>query len=242
MKKKFGFTLAEVLITLGIIGVVAALTAPALVKNSGQAKIGPQLAKFVNTWETASEQLMMDEGVSRLTSIVPYDGGSDEDSDEVKKQKKSTFQENLPKKLSKYMIMSPTDKKFIIVNPDNTSRNTYDKNNYVLKDGTIIHVSFHMSKYGAKGAYLGNIGELYVGLKGPDKENKVARDAFLFKIDDSGLLVPYCSNTLKWLDDSGYYTNEFCKCDPNHKDGSDGKYHAVACTGAIADNGWKADY
>jgi prepilin-type N-terminal cleavage/methylation domain-containing protein len=39
MKKKFGFTLAEVLITLGIIGVVAALTAPALVKNSGTAKI-----------------------------------------------------------------------------------------------------------------------------------------------------------------------------------------------------------
>ena len=29
--KKSGFTLAEVLITLGIIGVVAALTAPALV-------------------------------------------------------------------------------------------------------------------------------------------------------------------------------------------------------------------
>jgi prepilin-type N-terminal cleavage/methylation domain-containing protein len=56
--KKNGFTLAEVLITLGIIGVVAALTAPALVKNSGQAKIGPALAKFVNTFETGCEQMM----------------------------------------------------------------------------------------------------------------------------------------------------------------------------------------
>ena len=30
MKKRFGFTLAEVLITLGIIGVVAAMTIPTL--------------------------------------------------------------------------------------------------------------------------------------------------------------------------------------------------------------------
>lgn len=31
--KKFGFTLAEVLITLGVIGVVAALTLPSVVAN-----------------------------------------------------------------------------------------------------------------------------------------------------------------------------------------------------------------
>ena len=40
---KQGFTLAEVLITLGIIGVVAALTAPALVQNAGNAKVVPTL-------------------------------------------------------------------------------------------------------------------------------------------------------------------------------------------------------
>ena len=33
MKKRFGFTLAEVLITLGIIGVVAAMTMPILYTN-----------------------------------------------------------------------------------------------------------------------------------------------------------------------------------------------------------------
>lgn len=49
-----GFTLAEVLITLGIIGVVAALTAPALVQNAGTAKIGPTLAKVVSTLENAN--------------------------------------------------------------------------------------------------------------------------------------------------------------------------------------------
>lgn len=33
MVKKFGFTLAEVLITLGIIGVIAALTLPSLIQK-----------------------------------------------------------------------------------------------------------------------------------------------------------------------------------------------------------------
>ena len=34
MTKRFGFTLAEVLITLGIIGVVAAMTIPTLIANT----------------------------------------------------------------------------------------------------------------------------------------------------------------------------------------------------------------
>ena len=44
---KKGFTLTELLITLGIIGVVAALTAPALNINANNAKAGPALAKAV---------------------------------------------------------------------------------------------------------------------------------------------------------------------------------------------------
>ena len=36
MTKRFGFTLAEVLITLGIIGVVAAMTIPTLIAQTVQ--------------------------------------------------------------------------------------------------------------------------------------------------------------------------------------------------------------
>lgn len=48
MKNK-AFTLAEVLITLGIIGVIAALTMPTMVNNGAKAKIGPELASVVST-------------------------------------------------------------------------------------------------------------------------------------------------------------------------------------------------
>ena len=70
MKKKLGFTLAEVLITLGIIGVVAALTAPALVQNAGTAKVGPTLAKVVSTMENANEQILHDEESTKLSSVA----------------------------------------------------------------------------------------------------------------------------------------------------------------------------
>lgn len=37
--KKFGFTLAEVLITLGIIGIVATMTIPVLISNHQNEKL-----------------------------------------------------------------------------------------------------------------------------------------------------------------------------------------------------------
>ena len=66
--KKFGFTLAEVLITLGIVGVVAALTAPALVQNAGSAQVGPKLAKAVNTFEVANENMLNDTGAATVVA------------------------------------------------------------------------------------------------------------------------------------------------------------------------------
>ena len=47
--RKFGFTLAEVLITLGIIGIVAALTIPNIVQNYKRKSYSTQLKKTYNT-------------------------------------------------------------------------------------------------------------------------------------------------------------------------------------------------
>lgn len=73
MKKK-GFTLAEVLITLGIIGVVAALTAPALIQNTGSAKVGPTLAKAVTTFEVANQNMFNAIDVTGIKGIASAAG------------------------------------------------------------------------------------------------------------------------------------------------------------------------
>ncbi len=54
MTKKFGFTLAEVLITLGIIGVVAAMTIPTLIANTNSAKFRSQFKKSLSTLNQAA--------------------------------------------------------------------------------------------------------------------------------------------------------------------------------------------
>ena len=53
MMKKSGFTLAEVLITLGIIGVVAAMTIPNLIANTNGAKFRSQFKKTISTLNQA---------------------------------------------------------------------------------------------------------------------------------------------------------------------------------------------
>ena len=57
--KKFGFTLAEVLITLGVIGIVAAMTLPAIVQNHKRKEATARLKKF---YSTMSQAVMLAEG------------------------------------------------------------------------------------------------------------------------------------------------------------------------------------
>ena len=53
MKRRFGFTLAEVLITLGIIGVVAAMTIPTLMNSTGQAEFKSVFKKAISALNQA---------------------------------------------------------------------------------------------------------------------------------------------------------------------------------------------
>ena len=77
-QKKAAFTLAEVLITLGIVGVVAALTLPALLTNV-QAKIrAEQIRSAKYKFSLATEKM------ARLNLIGPYDS-TDAFVDELQK-------------------------------------------------------------------------------------------------------------------------------------------------------------
>lgn len=67
--KKQGFTLAEILLILAIIGVVAALAIANLVQNLGGAKVGPKLAKFVSQFELAAESAKNREEVKKLSNM-----------------------------------------------------------------------------------------------------------------------------------------------------------------------------
>ena len=68
--KKLGFTLAEVLITLTIVGVIAAMTLPSLTANVQKSQVGPALAKAVNTLENANRMALQQNEVRDLSAAI----------------------------------------------------------------------------------------------------------------------------------------------------------------------------
>ena len=83
MKKFAAFTLAEVLITLAIIGVVAALTIPTVIINYQKKMYVTQLKKAYNNLTNGFKTMMANEGVTKLSdtalwSKMPSDIGMSE--------------------------------------------------------------------------------------------------------------------------------------------------------------------
>lgn len=78
MTRKLGFTLAEVLITLGIIGVVAAMTIPSLMNSTGQAEFKTGMKKALSVLNQAVTMNVALDGndFSAMTTTVTNQSGS----------------------------------------------------------------------------------------------------------------------------------------------------------------------
>lgn len=232
--KKFGFTLAEVLITLAIIGVVAALTTPALVKNSGQAKIGPSLAKFVNSFETGIEQMFHHESLSSVTSndlsllpkyvVLTGLDGTYEFTDALGKNKYSVTSSaaELQEQVDKLAVQEVQEGHHGIEEfSDYTIRmfaqavaaaNGVTNTVYQMKDGSIVAIlprdvgNIVINQEGS-GSYKNMIAEVLYDIDGNKAQNKAGKDVFAFFLDGNGTLVPVGSNAHKTLGWGGLFVS-----------------------------------
>ncbi len=75
MNKKNAFTLAEILITLSIVGVIAALTMPTLVINYRKEAQAVQIRKFSQELASAIDMFITAEGKTSLASTYIFDAG-----------------------------------------------------------------------------------------------------------------------------------------------------------------------
>ncbi len=68
------FTLAEVLITLGIIGIVAAMTMPALITKHQKKVVATRVKQFASVWQQAYRQVEYEQGTGLFWgTLVPKD-------------------------------------------------------------------------------------------------------------------------------------------------------------------------
>ena len=254
--KKHGFTLAEVLITLGIVGVVAALTAPALVQNAGSAQIGPKLAKAVSTFEIANENLLTTEGSNSLASISATPGSS------------ATSIENYVDSLSNYMKISYYDEssssekyetllanydgsKFTFISGGGLQAALYSmhtlyakKNLAISKDGVLYGIGKAGTSTVSQTPQKSPFGIVLIDVNGITKPNRLGKDVFAFLLMQDGSLRPVGSSS--WastaLGDDTLNTMYNWKTGTSDKCNETSVTSGWTCAGSIYENNQKVIY
>jgi prepilin-type N-terminal cleavage/methylation domain-containing protein len=175
MRRK-GFTLAEVLITLGIIGVVATLTMPGLVANY-QKKV--QLVHLKKTYNRMAEAIRLYEVDTGIFSDL-YAAGMTEQA------KADEFMEtyfNTVKKCPGTVTGCFATNYNFITGANYPASNMVSTTSYILADGTAVR--FYVSVNPGTGGRIGVLAIDTSSLKGP---NVLGRDLFFITLYKNGLM------------------------------------------------------
>lgn len=224
MMKKNGFTLAEVLISLAIIGVVAAITLPSLILNVEKRKVGPSVMKAVNTLESATSLALQKYNVRKLTDI---------------KTNGDTTQEErllIGLALTDFTKLSPVPYQPKV-------GETLDGEPYATKDG-IVFLDKAFDGIATEKGVQGAAYQINIDINGEKGPNKYGRDIFLLYVLDNGEVAPSGSYSLyKRYSQTGYWLES---CKTFDKEDQEAKKEppvdTKTCAGAIVDNGGRVLY
>ena len=224
--KKAAFTLAEVLITLGIIGVVAAITLPTLIQNYQKQVYVTQLKKVVNTLENNSRKILADEGVDSLFDTPLYSvDGSISDGAHDYKLNKDYFEKHY--KLTP--LSETTEYAKVIESVKNGIGGNIDKfYNYYSNDGACITVASNASRF---------VGlELIVDTNCDKRPNKAGYDRFYIPTLENGLIT-LSNDGLEAADCTSEFLDEL-----EENAAMQLVFGGGACFKRIVQDGWKINY
>ena len=253
-----GFTLAEVLITLGVIGVVAALTIPTLIANHRKQEYTARLKKGYTVINSGFQQLILNNGCEGNFDALRCTGlFGDDDS---YKAENPQWVENIDREIRKVFNVTKTCKvndtscaiQYRYLSGGLTSKLWFnDGYTFITSDGYMIYLS-----YGKCTDYPNSIspklksicGWISFDVNGFKKPNQYGRDFFEFVISQSGYLYPAVSVDYAqavagegWETSTSYWRNSPGQCGkpgekpPSNAGGSN-------CAARIMENGWKMDY
>jgi len=203
LMRSAGFTLEEVLITLGIIGVVAAITIPNMITNYQKRVWVAQLQKSYATLNQGFKRMLADDNVSALSETETFNSiGGDEIEGTDNKYKACTrlddinsdacaeFYKNFAKyfKVAEIRKLTEQDKYKVTRLNKIVAFNPYTDTAIMLMDGTLIwYPNFYSNSYNGTDKDLsGRVGGFNFdvnGLKGP---NIVGRDIFVLHVGNNG--------------------------------------------------------
>lgn len=214
--KKEGFTLAEVLITLVIVGVVAAMTIPSLVNRTNKEELRTGLLKAQSVLSGVLERYYIENGIRISPSSLEGMGL------ELKLKKAIMPYFSVAKDCGKDTCFNSSYNPYKTFNNEtNLGYGNIDDGQFVLDDGMIVLLENNYSSM-----------FISVDVNGEKNPNRAGYDLFCFQINSDGNLLPmgaegtalysatdeYCSKTsddnknglgctAKALKDSNYFKN-----------------------------------
>ena len=263
--KKHGFTLAEVLITLGIIGVVAALSAPSLVLNSRDQANGAKLAVAVSTLENAFSAAMAQEGVNDLRRSTLW-------STLLSTSSRMDDNQRFVGNLSKYMNLNgvaedvndiyDASHRASVMTVSGGKGDTLNNTEFghavpvMMKNGAVCFIetfrnadALSESQAVDAGTALRAIAaNVYIDVNGRQAPNTIGRDLFYFVLGQNGILYPFggydygqaFGHGFNYRNDSKIDNGNF-KCPPILLESEDyGK--GWGCTGRIVEENYTMTY
>ena len=180
--RRCAFTLAEVLVTLGIIGVVSAMTVPSLVQNYQRQSYVTQLHKVYNEMQQAFQQELTESNALNLVEARLTDADSIDAF--LKKHFKVVTdceEESVPCFASEYTSLDGSKKSGIVGN----KRLTFDRC-VTIASGASICLSSILSE---REEILA--GGLYIDVNGPKGPNIGGRDMFTMRYYNDGSIDVY---------------------------------------------------
>ena len=221
------FTLAEVLITLGIIGVVAAMTLPSLIQKFREKEYTTKLKKFYAVMENAGRLVEEEYGTvdtwGLSNSFIEDDSSTQEEID-----KKTKSINTFWSRYGEFIGMSSRQKygqprTVYDINKKSVLSNTL-KSFWWFNDGTVIRSTWLQTNANTSCSENNKCGDLSVDLNGDKGPNAVGHDIFFFEITKNGIKpLGYKGDTSRPFDTSCVH-------------GASGAYNGYGCTAWVIYN------
>lgn len=180
------FTLAEVLITLGIIGVVAALTMPSLMANYRKLQTVTQLKKSVATLQNGFREIMAEKECDNWACTDLYGADNDAANERIRTAMKKKF------KIMKYCANDVSCHNAPINQRDGQGSQytllLLGDHNFILPDGVSVAFetsSAHREAECTEGAFCGYV---IIDINGVKPPNILGDDVFMYFLGYKGYL------------------------------------------------------
>jgi len=229
MKTK-GFTITEVVIVTGIIGLIAILTMPTFISNQKKLTYSKALQVGVVNFESAMSNIMVRNGVDDLLDLDNWNSNSPEFTFMVGRGLAIARQETINRT---YQPLSGSGDVTVLKNlPSLLAKNGVE---YIINTENVTKANqkTELEILQKNSNYTNKAADVYIDINGEATPNIYGRDLFRFELGVDGILYPYHGHDYNSYNNRDEHLDPEAKC----KDG-----YAEYCAAYLMSNNYEMDY